>query len=71
MTRPRSPPRSPDYSRLSVDVAMLLRLANSGLAHAVCQAKCAESADKGGHLAAWEQPKLLVDEMRAGFESLR
>jgi pimeloyl-ACP methyl ester carboxylesterase len=27
--------------------------------------------DKGGHFAAWEQPKLLVDEMRAGFESLR
>jgi pimeloyl-ACP methyl ester carboxylesterase len=27
--------------------------------------------DKGGHFAAWEQPKLLVDEMRAGFRSLR
>jgi pimeloyl-ACP methyl ester carboxylesterase len=27
--------------------------------------------DKGGHFAAWEQPKLLVDEMRAGFKSLR
>ena len=27
--------------------------------------------DKGGHFAAWEQPMLLVDEMRAGFESLR
>jgi pimeloyl-ACP methyl ester carboxylesterase len=26
---------------------------------------------KGGHFAAWEQPKLLVDEMRAGFKSLR
>jgi pimeloyl-ACP methyl ester carboxylesterase len=26
---------------------------------------------KGGHFAAWEQPKLLVDEMRAGLESLR
>ena len=25
--------------------------------------------DKGGHFAAWEQPKLLVDEMRAGFRS--
>jgi pimeloyl-ACP methyl ester carboxylesterase len=27
--------------------------------------------DKGGHFAAWEQPKLLVDEMRAGLMSLR
>ena len=27
--------------------------------------------DKGGHFAAWEQPKLLVEEMRAGFKSLR
>jgi len=27
--------------------------------------------DKGGHFAAWEQPKRLVDEMRAGFKSLR
>jgi len=27
--------------------------------------------DKGGHFAAWEQPKLLVDEMRAGLVSVR
>ena len=27
--------------------------------------------DKGGHFAAWEQPKLFVDEMRASFSSLR
>jgi pimeloyl-ACP methyl ester carboxylesterase len=27
--------------------------------------------DKGGHFAAWEQPELLVGEMRAGFKSLR
>ena len=26
---------------------------------------------KGGHFAAWEQPELLVQEMRAGFRSLR
>ena len=26
---------------------------------------------KGGHFAAWEQPDLLVQEMRAGFRSLR
>jgi pimeloyl-ACP methyl ester carboxylesterase len=26
---------------------------------------------KGGHFAAWEQPKLLSEEMRAGFKSLR
>jgi pimeloyl-ACP methyl ester carboxylesterase len=27
--------------------------------------------DKGGHFAAWEQPQLLVQEVRAGFKSLR
>ncbi|MEU6596063.1 epoxide hydrolase family protein [Streptomyces flaveolus] len=27
--------------------------------------------DKGGHFAAWEQPELLVEEVRAGFRSLR
>jgi pimeloyl-ACP methyl ester carboxylesterase len=27
--------------------------------------------DKGGHFAAWEQPRLLSEEIRAGFRSLR
>jgi pimeloyl-ACP methyl ester carboxylesterase len=27
--------------------------------------------DKGTHFAAWEQPELFVDEMRAAFKSLR
>jgi len=27
--------------------------------------------DKGGHFAAWEQPQLFADEVRAGFRSLR
>ena len=27
--------------------------------------------DRGGHFAAWEQPKLLTDEIRASFRSLR
>jgi pimeloyl-ACP methyl ester carboxylesterase len=27
--------------------------------------------ERGGHFAAWEQPFLLVDELRAGFRSLR
>ena len=27
--------------------------------------------DKGGHFAAWEQPKVLTDELRAGFKTLR
>ena len=27
--------------------------------------------DKGGHFAAWEQPELLVGELRAGFKTLR
>jgi pimeloyl-ACP methyl ester carboxylesterase len=26
---------------------------------------------KGGHFAAWEQPKLFLEEVRAGFRSLR
>jgi pimeloyl-ACP methyl ester carboxylesterase len=27
--------------------------------------------DKGGHFAAWEQPKTFVEELRTGFRSLR
>ena len=27
--------------------------------------------DKGCHFAAWEQPELFVNEMRAAFKSLR
>jgi pimeloyl-ACP methyl ester carboxylesterase len=27
--------------------------------------------DKGGHFAAWEEPKVFADEMRAAFKSLR
>ena len=26
---------------------------------------------KGGHFAAWEQPKIFTEELRAGFKSLR
>jgi len=26
---------------------------------------------KGGHFAAWEQPKLMTEELRTGFRSLR
>jgi pimeloyl-ACP methyl ester carboxylesterase len=29
------------------------------------------SVDKGGHFAAWEQPQLFSEEVRAGFRSLR
>ena len=28
-------------------------------------------AEKGGHFAAWEQPRLFTEELRAGFRSLR
>ena len=28
-------------------------------------------ADKGGHFAAWEEPELFTDELRAAFRSLR
>jgi Epoxide hydrolase N terminus len=27
--------------------------------------------DKGGHFAAWEQPQLFCEDVRAGFRSLR
>jgi hypothetical protein len=27
--------------------------------------------DKGGHFAAWEQPQLLAEDVRAGFRTLR
>jgi len=27
--------------------------------------------DKGGHFAAWEQPQLFCEEVRAGFRPLR
>jgi hypothetical protein len=27
--------------------------------------------DQGGHYAAWEQPRLFSEEVRAGFKSLR
>ena len=27
--------------------------------------------DKGGHFAAWEQPELFTQELRAAFKSLR
>jgi pimeloyl-ACP methyl ester carboxylesterase len=28
-------------------------------------------AEKGGHFAAWEQPQIFSEEIRAGFRSLR
>ena len=28
-------------------------------------------AEKGGHFAAWEEPQLFSEEMRAAFQSLR
>jgi len=28
-------------------------------------------ADRGGHFAAWEDPQLFTEELRAGFRSLR
>lgn len=30
-----------------------------------------KSHDKGAHFAAWEQPQALVEDVRAGFRSLR
>jgi pimeloyl-ACP methyl ester carboxylesterase len=27
--------------------------------------------DKGGHFPAWEQPRLFVEELRAGFKASR
>ena len=31
----------------------------------------ANAADRGGHFAAWEEPKLFTSEIRAAFKSLR
>ena len=31
----------------------------------------ARANDKGGHFAAWEQPQLFSEEIRAAFRSLR
>jgi hypothetical protein len=28
-------------------------------------------ADRGGHFAAWEEPQLFTEELRASFQSLR
>ena len=28
-------------------------------------------ADRGGHFAAWEEPQLFTEELRAAFSSLR
>ena len=30
-----------------------------------------DKLDRGGHFAAWEQPRLFAAELRAAFESLR
>jgi len=31
----------------------------------------ANKLEKGGHFAAWEQPELFVDELRAAFAAMR
>jgi hypothetical protein len=30
-----------------------------------------DEVDKGGHLAAWEQPEIFADKLRAAFKPLR
>ena len=35
------------------------------------KARYPHKLDKGGHFAAWEQPKLFTREIRAAFRSLR
>jgi pimeloyl-ACP methyl ester carboxylesterase len=30
-----------------------------------------DEVDRGGHFAAWEEPRLFTDELRAAFRSLR
>jgi hypothetical protein len=32
---------------------------------------CYNKLERGGHFAAWEQPMLFAEELRAGFRSLR
>ena len=42
-----------------------------GAATAASAQPAPDEADKGGHVAAWEQPQLFCTEVRAGFRSLR
>jgi hypothetical protein len=37
----------------------------------LAQVRGENKLDKGGHFAAWEQPKLFAEEVRAGFRPLR
>jgi hypothetical protein len=46
--------------------------ANGGLVDSpVALAAFINRLDKDGHFAAWEQPRLFSEEVRAGFRSLR
>jgi pimeloyl-ACP methyl ester carboxylesterase len=40
------------------------------VAEVAAELHCSEPT-KGGHFAAWEQPQLFSEEVRAGFRSLR
>ncbi|MBM0256109.1 hypothetical protein [Micromonospora sp. 4G55] len=51
--------------------AAISELVCPSLASLAIWASCYNQLDKGGHFAAWEQPKAFVQELRAGFRSMR
>ena len=61
-----SPSRLPVASSLTVYAAP-----RSRAEHAYPKLIHYNKVGKGGHFAAWEQPRLLSEEVRAGFRSLR
>jgi hypothetical protein len=75
--------RSREVFRSVIEGAVPLPVAVSAFAEEIYQAPqtWAEKAypklvyykahDRGSHFAAWEQPELFVEDLRAGFKSLR
>jgi hypothetical protein len=49
----------------------LYRVPRSGAEKAYSNLVYYNQHDRGGHFAAWEQPQLLAEDVRAGFRSLR
>jgi len=67
MRRPKSRSRSP--SRCSPDE--IFQAPRSWAEKVYPNLVYFHQADRGGHFAAWEEPALFTEELRAGFRSLR
>ena len=48
-----------------------IRLRGAGRRRRIPSSSTTAVADEGGHFAAWEQPQILSEEIRATFRSLR